>query len=146
MAILESPDVDCREHGRLVVDKWGMRPGCVGPVELRHHVLLLLELLLVLLKELTLLLLVLRQILEIQALSRLEDLQERLFKRALLIDRRIVKLTTHTQKKIECFLQIRSSIKYDLVSRKARSDAIHADTKSNMLMIYAFIHTSHAFK
>ena len=37
--------------------------------------------------------------------------------------------------------------KYDLVSRKARCDAIHTDTKSNMqLMIYAFIHTSHAFK
>ena len=87
MAILESPNVDCREHGRLVVDKWGMRPGCVGPVELRHHVLLLLELLLALLKELRLLLLECRLILEIQALSRLEDLQERLFKRALLVDR-----------------------------------------------------------
>ena len=108
MAILESPNVDCREHGRLVVDKWGMRPGRVG-VELRHHVLLLLELPLVLLKELRLSLPVLMLISEIQALSRLEDLQERLFKRALLIDRqwRIVKLTTHTKK--NCFLQIRSS-------------------------------------
>ena len=140
MAILESPNVDCREHGRLVVDKWGMRPGRVG-VETRHIVSSLLELPLVLLKELRLLLLECRLILEIQALSRLEDLQERLFKRALLIDRqwRIVKLTTHTQKKIVFF-------KYDLVSRKARCDAIHADTQSNMLMIYAFIHTSHAFK
>ena len=109
MMINEPPDVNCREHGRLVVDKWGMRPGRVGPVELRHIVSSLLELPLVLLKELRLLLLVLRQILEIQALSRLEDLQERLFKRALLIDRRIVKLTTHTQKKIVFF-------KYDLVS------------------------------
>jgi hypothetical protein len=86
MAILESPNVDCREHGRLVVDKWGMRPGRVG-VETRHIVSSLLELPLVLLKELRLLLPVLRQISEIQALSRLEDLQERLFKRALLIDR-----------------------------------------------------------
>ncbi len=53
----------------------------------RHLVSLLLELPLALLKELTLLLLVLRLILENQALSRLEDLHERLFKRALLIDR-----------------------------------------------------------
>ena len=108
MAILESPNVDCREHGRLVVDKWGMRPGRVG-VETRHIVSSLLELPLVLLKELRLLLLECRLILEIQALSFLEDLHDGLFKRALLIDRqrRIVKLTTH--KKIKCFLQIRSS-------------------------------------
>lgn len=76
-----------------------MRPGRVG-VETRHIVSSLLELPLVLLKELRLLLLECRLILEIQALSFLEDLQERLFKRALLIDRqwRIVKLTTHKKK------------------------------------------------
>jgi len=81
-----------------------MRPGRVG-VETRHIVSSLLELPLVLLKELTLSLLVLRQISEIQALSFLEDLHDGLFKRALLIDRqwRIVKLTTHTQKKNRMF-------------------------------------------